>query len=107
LKEGCVFEQAQNVPVYQVLVPNVFTPEQTPGANDSFKIKYGDFPIVPGEEPPVQISLRILNRWGKVVYTNTDYRNDWTAKEVDAGTYYYEASLVGEARCKGWVQVIK
>ncbi len=107
LSEGCVYEQAQSVPIYQLLVPNVFTPDQTPGANDHFQIKFGDQPIVPGVEPPVQIAIRIFNRWGKLVYSNSDYRNDWAAHEVDAGVYYYEATLVGEATCKGWVQVIK
>jgi PKD repeat protein len=105
--QGCVFEETQNVPIYQIMVPNVFTPDQSPGANDSFKIKYGDQPVVPGAEPPVPISVLIFNRWGKQVYVNSDYKNDWTATGIDAGTYYYEVDLKGETTCKGCVHVIK
>lgn len=107
IKEDCVYEQTQNVPIYQIMVPNVFTPDQTTGFNDSFKIKYGDFPIVPGASPPVQLSVSIYNRWGKQVYQNPDYKNDWKANDIEAGVYYYEISIKDETTCKGWVQVIK
>ncbi len=107
ITNGCIFDQVQNIPVYQLLVPNVFTPDQSQGINDSFKIKYIDHPIVPGAEPSVPVSIRVYNRWGKLVYSNNDYRNDWTAKDVDAGVYYYETEVRDVATCKGWVQIIK
>jgi hypothetical protein len=107
VKEDCVYEQTENVRIYQIMVPNVFTPDETIGFNDSFKIRYGEFPIVPGASPPAQLSVSIYNRWGKQVYQNPDYRNDWTAKDIEAGVYYYEVTIKDETTCKGWVHVIK
>jgi hypothetical protein len=106
-KEFCVYDTAVTLPFYNRLVPNVFTPEDSPGLNDTFMIQYGDATVVPGADPPVQISLRVYNRWGKLVYQNNNYKNDWAAKNVEGGVYFFEATLVGEHTCKSWVDVIK
>jgi gliding motility-associated-like protein len=33
--------------------------------------------------------IRIFNRWGNLIYTSDDYKNDWNGEEYEAGTYYY------------------
>jgi gliding motility-associated-like protein len=33
--------------------------------------------------------IRIFNRWGNLIYTSDDYKNDWNGEEHEAGTYYY------------------
>jgi len=70
-------------------------------------IQYGDAKVVPGVDPLIQISLRVYNRWGKLVYQNNNYKNDWAAKNVEGGVYYFEATLAGENTCKSWVDIIK
>ena len=106
-KEFCVYDTAVTLAFYYRKVPNVFTPEDSPGLNDTFMIQYGDAKVVPGDVPPVQISLKVYNRWGKLVYENENYKNDWAAKNVEGGVYFFEATLVGENSCKSWVDIIK
>jgi hypothetical protein len=33
-------------------------------------------------------SIIILNRWGKTVYQNLDYKNDWDGNKVADGVYF-------------------
>ncbi|TRZ42882.1 gliding motility-associated C-terminal domain-containing protein [Robertkochia solimangrovi] len=50
------------------------------------------------------LKVRIYNRWGTLVYSSDDYRNDWnglttngsvgSADRVPAGTYYYVVTLL-------------
>ncbi len=63
-KEFCVYDTAVTLPFYYRKVPNVFTPEDSPGLNDTFMIQYGDAKVVPGADPPIQIALQVYNRWG-------------------------------------------
>lgn len=76
-------------------VPNVFTPNED-GLNDFFQVKSVSIQSFSG---------RVYNRWGKLVYEWTDWknqdagwngRNQGTGNESPSGTYYY----VIEAR--GW-----
>jgi hypothetical protein len=103
-KEFCIYDKRVDLPVYELKVPNVITPGTSPNLNDIFVIQYGDRPI---SESILRVSLSIFNRWGKRVYQTDDYRDDWSGENVDAGVYFYEAEIIGETRCKGWVQVIK
>lgn len=71
-----------NIP--QGLSPNV------DGLNDQF--------IIPGIIQFKERIIQIYDRWGKIVYTNTDYNNDWSGTNIDGGrliddTYFYEITL--------------
>ncbi|MFD2932512.1 gliding motility-associated C-terminal domain-containing protein [Spirosoma flavum] len=79
-----------------VFIPEGFSPNGD-GINDLFVIR----------RLPVNLTaqLDVYNRWGHVVYHNTDYKNDWNGKAnqganvADAkeglpdGTYYYQIRL--------------
>ncbi|MCU0420005.1 MAG: PKD domain-containing protein [Cyclobacteriaceae bacterium] len=104
IREFCRYDTTAVVAVASPMIPNVFTPEQTPGFNDAFMIQYGGRDIVQAE---VAVSLLVVNRWGKKVFESADYRNDWTAANVAGGVYYYEARFPDDTRCKGWVHVMK
>ncbi|GAB3641902.1 hypothetical protein GCM10027423_25380 [Spirosoma arcticum] len=79
-----------------VFIPEGFSPNND-GINDRFVIQR-----VPAG---LTIRLEIYNRWGHVVYENSDYRNDWdgTANQgisaggsnqsLPDGTYYYQVRL--------------
>jgi len=64
----------------QVKVPNVITPNGD-GFNDAFVPQLeGDF---------VSLEMEIYNRWGKLVYTQTDTKElSWDAKGLADGVYY-------------------
>jgi hypothetical protein len=106
-KEFCIYEKSELLSFYYRKVPNVFTPSDSPGLNDTFMVQYGLQKIIPGNDPLIQIGIKIYNRWGKLVYQNSNYKNDWAAENIDGGTYFFEVSLNGENTCKGWVEVLK
>jgi gliding motility-associated-like protein len=62
-----------------ITIPNVFTPNGD-GTNDLFVIRnltlYNYRPVV------------IYNRWGRIVYQNNQYNNDWDGGNVPDGVYY-------------------
>lgn len=68
----------------QLFFYNTFTPNND-GDNDSFYI--GNVEKYPDN------SLKIYNRYGKVVYSSANYTNDWNGSylgnELPTGTYFY------------------
>ncbi|MBN9297073.1 MAG: DUF11 domain-containing protein [Filimonas sp.] len=85
-----------------IFIPNAITPNGD-GKNDQFII--GGLTKYPGSE------LSIYNRWQNQVYHSYDYKNDWNATGLNAGTYYYLLKLRqpdGNIRLyKGWILVGK
>ncbi len=104
VKDFCVYDQKVDIPMYELKVPNVITPGSSPEINDAFVIWYGGKSI---SESSLRVSLSIYNRWGGVVLKSDDYQGNWSGENVQAGVYFYEAIIVGETTCKGWVQVFK
>jgi gliding motility-associated-like protein len=72
-------------------IPNVITPNGD-GKNDVLDIGIAN------------TRLRILNRWGKLLFYSDDYKNDWGAN-VKSGTYFYEIILPNKSTCKGYIDV--
>jgi hypothetical protein len=103
-KEFCTYEKQFDLPFYTFFAPNVITPDQSSPDNDTFKVLYGD--RRPSERN-VSVSLLVYNRWGKTVYENKNYDNEWSGDGLAAGIYYYEATVEGDATCRGWVQIIR
>jgi hypothetical protein len=103
-KEFCVYQVSQDVTVMTLKIPNVITPGKEDGLNDSFKLVYGD-PALPKTD--LNISVKIMDRWGVSVYESKHYTDDWKGANIDGGIYYYEVELLDEVRCKGWIHLIK
>lgn len=59
---------------------NVFTPNGD-GINDFLKFDLVE--IYPGSK------LSVFNRWGKLIYNNNNYFNDWDGEDFKEGTYFY------------------
>jgi gliding motility-associated-like protein len=78
-----------------VIIPNIFTPNGD-GSNDFFEIR----------NLPASSTLSITNRWGKEVYSSSDYQNNWTAENISDGIYYYRLVADGEA-ITGWVEILR
>lgn len=103
VKETCVYEKIISVPVYELKVPNVITPDEFP-ENNHFVIQYGGNKL---SSSSLSARVVIVNRWGKKVFESNNYQDDWNAGNVEGGMYFYEIQIPGEAVCKGWLHVIK
>lgn len=85
-----------------ISIPEGFSPNHD-GAHDNFVI------IKPYN---VTLELEVFNRWGSIVYSNNNYKNDWdgkgtgnfAGKDLIDGGYYYSLRAVDET---GKVQVFK
>jgi gliding motility-associated-like protein len=76
-------------------VPNIFTPNGD-GSNDSFEIR----------NLPANAKLVVTNRWGKQVYTSSNYQNDWNGNDAIDGVYFYQLQVDGE-KYTGWVEIMR
>ncbi|MCP9767056.1 gliding motility-associated C-terminal domain-containing protein [Lacihabitans sp. LS3-19] len=91
---SCVFEFSKNVDIkaYDGIIPNVVTPNNDK-KNDTFVVGY-----------PAG-TLQIFDNWGKKIYENFSYQNDW-GNNIKGGTYYYLLTIPIGQTCKGWLEVI-
>jgi PKD repeat protein len=75
------------------LPPNVITPNGD-DKNELFVL------------PNAGWKLEVYDRWGKHVYSNAAYQNDW-GNDVEGGVYFYRITSPLGAACKGWLHVLK
>ncbi|MBK5278409.1 MAG: gliding motility-associated C-terminal domain-containing protein [Bacteroidia bacterium] len=93
---GCVKEYAINLGVdTNLAVPNIFTPNGD-GVNDVFFVR----------NLPTDANLIITNRWGKEVYSSSNYQNNWDGGDISDGVYFYRLNLPSESRT-GWVEILR
>jgi len=87
-------------------IPNVVTPNGD-NRNDRFDVQFiENFP---------NSTLRVFDRWGKLVFEQADYDqyskkdgSGWDASDVSAGTYYYELLIPYAKKVEsGYIQVLK
>ena len=84
----------------QISIPEGFSPNHD-GVHDYFVI------IKPAN---ITLDLKVFNRWGNFVYTNTNYKNEWDGtgtenflgQELADGGYYYTLRAIDD---KGKVQI--
>lgn len=84
---------------------NVFSPNND-GVNDELSFT---------NDPTIKGNVRILNRWGNVVYTSEDLTDNWNGKsntntDVSEGTYFYKIEyylLEGNLLKSGFVTIVR
>ena len=82
--------------IQEIFIPNFITP-----GNDQYN---GVFHIN-GLNP--NSALKIYNRWGKLIYTTSNYTNDWKPEDASEGMYFYQFSdPIRKKEWKGWLQVM-
>lgn len=82
---GCMDTLSKSYTVItKIVIPNVFTPNND-GMNDTF--------IVDGLQYIDGAILKIYNRWGRVIYTDENYKNTWNGGDVADGIYFYILTL--------------
>ena len=99
---GCMDYYSIILPVFdEVTIPNVLTLNND-GVNDQF--------VIEGLMP--NSSLLILNRWGEVVYSTTNYKNDWNGKDksgipLTEGVYTYLLLGADGKEFHGFIHLLK
>lgn len=94
---ACV-EFTNGLAFYNIITPN------NDGQNDKLEIL--NVQLYPGN------TMTIFNRWGRQVYSTTNYNNDnnyWGGNDssIAPGIYYYLFKLPNGSTTKGWVEVVK
>lgn len=79
---------------------NVFTPNGD-GTNDF--LRFDLLEIYPGSK------IQIFNRWGELIYEDSDYKNDWDGADYEDGVYYYLLDINDESQglIKGSVTLLR
>jgi gliding motility-associated-like protein len=92
---GCeVSKELEVVNDTQLFIPTLFTPNGD-GLNDLLIIK----------NLPAGSSLNIRNRWGEEVLNANPYNNDWDAKGLQDGTYFYIIKIPNLESQNGWMEI--
>ena len=79
--------------IFEVFVPNSFTPDNGDETHDSFEISV--FTL-----HPFEFEIEVYDRFGAIVFMSKDISNSWdglhysTGKEVPTGVYVYKLNIV-------------
>jgi gliding motility-associated-like protein len=89
------------IPILSFECPNVITPNSD-GKNDFFDI----------ENLPEYTEVIILNRWGNVVFSSSNYQNNWdgkdtSGKELADGVYTYKFTTETGTIGHGFVHLVR
>ncbi|MFD2720326.1 gliding motility-associated C-terminal domain-containing protein [Hymenobacter monticola] len=80
-------------------VYNIITPNRD-GQNDVLVID--NIALYPGN------TFTVFNRWGREVYSTTNYQNNWgDDPSIAAGQYFYLLKLPNGTSIKNWFEVVK
>ncbi len=86
------------LPPCMVIIPNIITPNGD-NVNEYFKLTNLEY------HP--NTSVIIFDRWGKKVYENSNYNNEWKAEGVSDGTFFYIIDVPEDKKYTGFVTVFK
>ena len=88
--------KTRTVLVPDLQIPNVITPNND-GLNDVFRVSTSS----------TISKLEIYSRWGRKVYEQAGYQNNWGGDNQPAGVYYYLLTDRNGAQTKGWLEVVR
>jgi gliding motility-associated-like protein len=103
---GCIFRDRVTVTVREcdpetdnLFIPNIITPNND-NKNDQF--------VIEGISNKGW-ALEIYNRWGSLVYSTDNYKNDWRGGGLPSGMYFYHLKHPNKAdkRYKGWLKILR
>jgi gliding motility-associated-like protein len=99
---SCQYSVSGKAEACEVIVKpsNVFTPNGD-GINDF--LEFDLIQVYPGS------GLQVFNRWGKLIFEDSGYSNDWDGEDYEAGTYYYVLDVNDPTQgiLKGYVTIIR
>jgi gliding motility-associated-like protein len=91
-------------------LPNIIFPNAS-GINRYFHVEAIE--KCPAAFGPKPSSLKVFNRWGDLVYSSHEYKNDWDGENnkgqpLPDGTYYYLLDMGSQGGpVKGWVVIMR
>ena len=91
-------------------LPNIIFPNAS-GINRYFHVEAIE--KCPDAFGPKPSSLKVFNRWGDLVYSSPEYKNDWDGENnkgqpLPDGTYYYLLDMGSQGGpVKGWVVIMR
>jgi gliding motility-associated-like protein len=84
------------VKVVELKIPNVFTPNHD-DVNETFEITIKGNATADWREAYISNEFIVLDRWGKKVYQQTNYRSgEWDGANLSDGTYFYILKCQGQ-----------
>ena len=97
----CPQDHPPVIPDSPLLIPNVISPNND-GVNDLFEI----------DNLQENTEVIILNRWGNVVFSSTNYQNNWggkdtSGKELADGVYTYKITTKDGVTSHGFVHLVR
>jgi gliding motility-associated-like protein len=97
----CANEEPADSNTIEFTFPNIITPNSD-GINDLFEI----------QNLPENTEVIILNRWGNIVFSSTNYQNNWGGKdtlgnELVNGVYTYKFTTESGKEGHGFVHLIR
>ena len=101
--KGCIDSvyYTATVIVDEIIVPNIITPNGD-GHNDYF--------VIENIERLESANLKIFNRWGTLIYSSDNYKNDWDGGDAPDGVYFWHIdykTYFREATEKGSLTIIR
>ena len=95
-QSGC--KDTAKVKLNVFFIPNIITPNGD-NQNDRWVVGNG----------PGQFDAKIYNRWGDLVYSKSDYSDEWDGNGLGDGVYYYslDDKSASKKSYKGWIQIVK
>ncbi|WP_299253106.1 PKD domain-containing protein [uncultured Cytophaga sp.] len=91
----CSATEVGVVKIDDVLIPNLFTPNQD-GKNDCFEI----VGLYPGWK------VEVYNPWNSLVFKADSYKNEFCGDGLSTSVYYYLVCAPYGDCCKSWVHII-
>ncbi len=79
-------------------IPNIFTPNGD-GTNDRF--------IIGGSQGFPNSRLEVYNRWGALIFESDAYQNNWEARDVADGVYFYIYYRQDGEKFSGTVTIVR
>lgn len=101
-ENGCDTIIEKEIPIHEakIRVPNIIVRNSSNESHLSFIISDKDGKATTSQENYItnqvkRLEVKILDRWGRQVYSDGNYKNNWNASNVTDGVYYYTLKVVG------------
>jgi gliding motility-associated-like protein len=84
----------------RIFIPNIFTPNTSDDLNSTFFVR---------NLPESGSRLSVSDRWGKEVYSSSDYNSGtlWDGGETPDGVYFYRLQIKNGKTYTGWVEILR
>jgi gliding motility-associated-like protein len=81
-----------------LVIPDIFTPNGD-ATNENF--------VVQQIEYYPNTNLKVHDRWGKIIYESTNYKNDWDGSNNASGIYYYTLKTADGQEFNGPLKIVR